>query len=121
MKININDLIGKPYRDHARGPDAYDCYGLAIEVCRRYGKKFQDLYYDCNALELADVNRPTLDLKKLDTPCEGALLEMNYKNELHIGVCLSDKEFIHMTSQGCRVSHIGAIEIRGVYELNTRL
>lgn len=31
------DLLGKPFRDGARGPDAFDCVGLLIEVERRLG------------------------------------------------------------------------------------
>lgn len=32
--MNINDFIGLPYREGARGPDAYDCYGLVAAVLR---------------------------------------------------------------------------------------
>lgn len=35
--MHIADLIGKPYEDGARGPDAYDCFGLFAELCRRRG------------------------------------------------------------------------------------
>jgi cell wall-associated NlpC family hydrolase len=31
----INDLIGKPFVMGARGPDAYDCWGLVREVMQR--------------------------------------------------------------------------------------
>ena len=31
----VNDLIGKPWRLGARGPDAYDCWGLVREVMQR--------------------------------------------------------------------------------------
>ena len=33
--INLSDLIGKPYMVDGRGPDAYDCWGLCLEVARR--------------------------------------------------------------------------------------
>ena len=33
--VDVNDLIGKPYRLGGRGPDAYDCWGLVREVLRR--------------------------------------------------------------------------------------
>lgn len=36
------DLIGAPYRLNARGPDAYDCYGLIIELHRRRGVQLPD-------------------------------------------------------------------------------
>jgi cell wall-associated NlpC family hydrolase len=32
---DLNDLIGRPYRFGARGPAAFDCWGLVLEVRRR--------------------------------------------------------------------------------------
>jgi len=34
---DIDDLLGLPYRKDARGPDAYSCLGLVLEVYRRAG------------------------------------------------------------------------------------
>lgn len=34
---SVADLIGKPYVRGGRGPDAYDCAGLVVEVMRRRG------------------------------------------------------------------------------------
>jgi cell wall-associated NlpC family hydrolase len=34
---DLNDLIGRPYRFGARGPDAFDCWGAVLEVRRRLG------------------------------------------------------------------------------------
>ena len=31
----INDLVGKPYLRGARGPAAFDCWGLVLELARR--------------------------------------------------------------------------------------
>ena len=121
MTININDLIGIPYKEHGRSSDGMDCYGLAIEVMRRYGYKLNDVVYENYDLELSAENIPTLNLTPIDAPREGAILEMQYNNELHIGVCISKKEFIHMTRTGCRINHIGTIPIRGIYGCNTLL
>jgi cell wall-associated NlpC family hydrolase len=33
----LQDLIGKPYVKGARGPDAFDCWGVCVEVYRRLG------------------------------------------------------------------------------------
>jgi cell wall-associated NlpC family hydrolase len=39
----IENYIGKPFRSGARGPDAYDCWGLVIDVYRRlYGIDLPD-------------------------------------------------------------------------------
>lgn len=34
---SYDDLIGKPYKPRATGPDAYDCWGLCVEVLKRLG------------------------------------------------------------------------------------
>jgi hypothetical protein len=33
--LDINDLIGKPWRRDGRGPDVYDCWGLTREILLR--------------------------------------------------------------------------------------
>ena len=38
----VQDLIGKPYVHGARGPDAFDCWGLCAEIYRRMGKELPD-------------------------------------------------------------------------------
>ena len=32
---SYDDLIGMPYRPRAMGPDAFDCWGLCVEVLKR--------------------------------------------------------------------------------------
>jgi cell wall-associated NlpC family hydrolase len=34
---DFNDLVGRPFVRGARGPDAFDCWGLVLEVRRRLG------------------------------------------------------------------------------------
>lgn len=121
MTININDLIGVPYKDHGRDKNGMDCYGLAIEVERRYGYKLNDVFYENHDIALSAEHVPTLNVSPIDQPREGAILEMQYQNALHVGVCISKKEFIHMTRTGCRINHIGTIPIRGIYGCNTLL
>lgn len=41
--IAYADLIGKAYRLHAEGPDAYDCSTVAAEILRRGGFQYADL------------------------------------------------------------------------------
>ena len=36
------DLIGKPYVKDARGPAAYDCWGVIMELAKRSGKAVHD-------------------------------------------------------------------------------
>lgn len=121
MTINISDLIGVPYKDHGRDTSGFDCYGLAIEVLRRYGYELHDVIYNDHNLELSAENVPTLNVTPIEEPREAAILEMQADGELHIGICLNKREFIHMTKTGCRINQIGALPIRGIYGCNTRI
>lgn len=121
MTIQLNDLIGAPYKDHGRDASGYDCYGLAIEVARRYGYKLNDVIYNDHNLALSAENVPTLNVTPIDAPREGAIIEMEYGNEIHIGVAINNREFIHMTRTGCRINQIGIFKIRGIYGINTRI
>ena len=52
--MNINQYIGLPYREGARGPDAYDCYGLVAEVYRACrGIQLPDWYKDATGPQAA--------------------------------------------------------------------
>ena len=119
--IQIDDLLGIPYKDHGRDKNGFDCYGLAIEVSRRYGYKLNDVFYEDHNTELSDKLKPTLNLYPVERPAGGIIIEMQYGNELHIGVCINAREFIHMTKSGCRINQIGTIRIRGLYGINTRI
>ena len=45
--MNANDFIGLPYREGARGPDAFDCYGLVAAVFRAaHGVELPDWHAD---------------------------------------------------------------------------
>lgn len=119
--IEISDLLGIPYVDHGRTSKGYDCYGLAIEVARRFGYKLNDVVYENHDVELSDLHKPTLNITQIDKPKQGALIEMEFNNALHIGVCLNEKEFIHSTKNGVRINRIGTLKTRGFYGINTRI
>lgn len=45
--MNLNDFVGLPYREGARGPDAFDCYGLISGVLKAArGVSLPDFYQD---------------------------------------------------------------------------
>ena len=123
--IEITDLLGIPYKDRGRDKTGYDCYGLCIEVAARAGYRLNDVYYEDHAVALSSLYAPTLNVHTIPEPKEGALLEMEIHTErgkeLHIGVCLNEKDFIHMTRLGCRVNRIGTFQIRGIYGIDTCL
>ena len=94
--MSFDDLLGVPYKDHGRDKNGYDCYGLAIEAARRFGYKLDDVIYDDHALELSDEYKPTLNVTPIDKPRAGALIEMKCGDELHVGICINSREFIHI-------------------------
>ena len=45
--IDVSDLIGVPFVNHGRDiHDGLDCYGLVMEVFRRYGKHIPEYNAD---------------------------------------------------------------------------
>lgn len=106
--IDLSDLIGIPFVEFGRDKSTgLDCYGLAIEVCKRYGKNLTDI-----VLEKFDKGRvrkilPSLNLHEIDYIKECTILEFYGKkdNRLHVAVALDKNRFIHATeSQGVRIS-----------------
>lgn len=115
--IGVGDLVGLPYMDGGRGPDCYDCYGLAMEVYRRDGKTLPDLRYADHDPALAGLVKDGLPLREVDRPPrEMDLLEMVYRGELHVGVAINGREFIHATRLGVRVNPIGLYPVVRRYE-----
>ena len=128
----ITDLIGLPYRRGARGPDAYDCYGLCIEVSKRAGIEIPEIP---TPIERTSRNREfeahkESSWRQINKPKAYCLVALTYVDAKgnkvwHAGVVLPDlKSFIHVTA-GINVtrSRLDAIQWRqkidGFYELQT--
>lgn len=123
MMIQIRDLIGKPYKVHGRGPEAYDCYGLVIEVSRRFGRLLPDLFYEKTGVEinakLIGSGKSAITAYKIPEPVEGAVVVLIIKGKPHhVGVCIGDGNFIHATEDtGVRVDSLASYrsKIEGFY------
>ncbi len=50
------DLLPKPWREDARGPDAYDCVGFFLEIERRLGFPVPAYASEVDAVALAVVD-----------------------------------------------------------------
>lgn len=113
--LEVADLIGIPFVEFGRDVNTgLDCYGLAIEVEKRLGKKLNDVVlekfdYALEKFDYAKVKAtlPGLNVKKTDVIKEGVILEFYGLRDkrLHVGVALDNNTFIHATeNQGVRIS-----------------
>lgn len=116
--IDVSDLIGIPYKEHGRTHSGLDCYGLAIEVEKRFGKNLNDVFYDNHAQELSQKWAPLLNVKQTDFVKAGSLIEIHVCGTLHIAVALNNTIMIHATTnQGVRISKIAAYNVAAIYEV----
>ncbi len=106
-----SDLLGKPFKDGGRGPDAYDCYGLAQEVFRRHGIELPDYRVSCEDASRIDA---TIEQEKplwteLDIPVVPCLVVLRFNSRVynHVGVYIGKGRFIHTAKKtGVRIDRI---------------
>ena len=112
--INISDLIGERFvykgRSKATG---YDCYGLAVEVSRRFGHTLPDFSYEEGGIKTVSDNykewlRRINGLLSMTTERkEGSLVVFYSKGRaVHVGVLLDEENFIHADVGGVRVEKL---------------
>jgi cell wall-associated NlpC family hydrolase len=91
-------LIGKPYRNAAKGPDAFDCSGLVYYVYKRF-----------------DIGLPvsTDGLSRIgweiggDDVAAADLVLFRIKRNNHVGIMINSLEFIHASkSRGVTVDSL---------------
>lgn len=110
MKIDFSDLIGIPFLEFGRNPKTgLDCYGLAIEVERRYGKVLNDVALEKFDRQKVQQSLPKINVRKTGAIEEACILEFYGKKDsrLHIGIAITKDLFIQATeNQGVRISSI---------------
>lgn len=96
----FSDLIGKPFAFGARGPDAYDCYGLALEVKRRLGQLPPDFEHPETPEEIHRVILAATDrfaALAAPAPFSFVAFTIRYPFTSHVGIVLEDHvRFIHV-------------------------
>jgi len=103
------DLLGKPFELGGRGPNAYDCYGLAAEIRRRVGRPIPEDYThgrDARSCHLEIARAAAVCFVELASPEPFCLVSFRIVAPFtsHIGVVLADRfRFIHIM-RGCRVA-----------------
>lgn len=97
----VDDLIGVPFADGGRGPDAFDCWGLCREVYRRFGLELPDYALCCydaeGFLRHFAEQRPLWqrhELPNVPTPAVVAI-RFNAPSVNHVGVHIGEGKFLH--------------------------
>ena len=105
--MTTNDLIGKKFVRGARGPEAFDCHGLVIEVFNRFGIEFPDVDIAGMAVEavtaLLDeqldyhltVLKDWVEIKEPEAPCLVVIKGLGLQFANHLGVYIGNGKFIH--------------------------
>lgn len=122
MQAIITDLIGIPFIDGGRTTKGLDCWGLVLEVYKRYGIELKDYKICCEAASRIgneiDLNRPYW--KRVDgEPPVPALVVIRFGSEFcnHTGVYIGNQQFIHARNQtGVAIDRIDSINWRNRIE-----
>jgi cell wall-associated NlpC family hydrolase len=85
------DLLGKPWQKDARGPDAYDCVGLLLEIERRLGRSVPEYASDIRVVASA-----LAACDKVDIPLPGdAILIRSANPRWHVAVVCGAGWMLH--------------------------
>ena len=108
--IDIDDLVGVKYKEDGRDKNGYDCYGLAMEVSKRFGNELPELSDLTMPKEKSrdEVLSKIDEEEKKEANEEGDLILINDGNGIfsHIGVYLGDDRFIHCNIFGVHINKI---------------
>lgn len=97
--IEYRDLLGTKYKVHGRSKEeGFDCWGVAIELYKRAGRKLVDIYYE-TLDKITDIEQEIFSLvpsEKIDRLEDMCIIMINVKGEpVHIGVYVGNGMFIH--------------------------
>lgn len=124
----IEDLLGKPYKDGGRGPAFFDCWGLAMEVHKRFNITLPDFEICASMTTLINdeislqktLSDNWLQINEPLVPCI-VVIKTHPVFVQHVGVYVGDGKFIHTSSKTnvCRnkvTDLIWSRRIKGFYK-----
>lgn len=117
--IDVARFIGTPFVRNGRGPEGYDCWGLAMAVFAACGIAIPDYRIDCFATAAVDgqVRRSAgaewLRLPQPEAPCLVVMRTSEERPDLctHVGTYLGDGVMIHTM----RKLHASLGRVDGLY------
>ncbi|MCX5810010.1 MAG: C40 family peptidase [Proteobacteria bacterium] len=92
------NMLGKPYKNGAKGPDSFDCSGLAYYVYKKSGVSLP--------VSTDKLIRIGYEIQRSEV-LPGDLVFFKIKKDLHAGIMLNSREFIHASkSRGVAVDDV---------------
>lgn len=125
----LSDLLGKKFEYNGRGPDSFDCFGLATEVLQRQGITLPAIQSETEAAAIHAQILFTQEnplFKKLSEPEPWVIVTFMVRPPYtsHVGIVLEDcRRFIHiMEKRSVTIERLDAIEwqrrITGFFAIN---
>jgi cell wall-associated NlpC family hydrolase len=125
---DLSGLIGIPFLDQGRDPAVgLDCWGMFMEVQRRFGNHVPDFRIPCKATpQIGEIVSSELGKwERIEEPEAGCAVLMAISPEMpdvvqHFGVYIGNGKFLHtLEKTGAIVSRVGdafwSKKIRGFY------
>jgi cell wall-associated NlpC family hydrolase len=112
---DIAHLIGKPYVNGGRGPDAYDCYGLIRLMLAEDGIDIPDYKSPDDPRLVTAIFNSEIRLWSRCEPKRGAVPLFRVPGNFHCAYLLDSSRFIHTWQ------HSGGICIERLEEWKPRL
>lgn len=119
--MKYDDLLNIPFRRFGRDKSGFDCYGLALECCRRAGTPLRDIRGGLESLPSGSVNdyiSGGLNVRETKKPRTGGLVCTSYRGNVHIGYIVGRNLVLHATiDKGVKVSPLEAMGDAKYYEV----
>lgn len=96
----LNDFIGKPFEDGARGPNTFDCWGLTMAVMLRFGWALPDFHIAAfDVAKISDeIDNQRDAWRELAIPEPGCIVVMRFgchKHVNHVATFIGDGMMLH--------------------------
>lgn len=104
--------LGKPYKHLGRGPDAFDCWGLPIQVYKDHGIKIFDLNnYDEDWADKGQnlfIENYYQDWKSVVVPRTGDIVLLKHRHEIvdHAGLYYDFGRILQATKLGVVLTRV---------------
>jgi cell wall-associated NlpC family hydrolase len=114
--VIYTDLIGTPFKYGGRGPEAYDCYGLVMELQRRMGIEIPDYKSPQNMGEIASLLACEIP-RWIEVPrAPGTVVALRIGRYVsHVGLMIDNDRMVHTWEQS------GGVCVECMYDWERRV